>query len=128
MSKKTILVVEDDVDLLQQLKLYLEKKDYEVIDFETEKEATEVIAKGGFDLAILDIILENKDSGIVLTHKIKKQNPELPVIIVTGVTRETGICVGCCSVDEKKWIKADALLTKDFRFEQLDFEMEKLLK
>ena len=80
------------------------------------------------DLAILDLMMESDDSGFILSYKLKKMNPELPIIISTGVSAETGMNFGLSSREDKNWIKADLYLEKGTRPEQLKLEIEKLLK
>jgi len=126
---KTILIVEDDVDLQDQMKIYLEADGYTVITASQQKEAEQILnEKKKFDLAILDLMLENMDSGFVLSHKIKKIDESIPVIMVTGVTRETGLQFDSKTKDDKSWIKADVVLQKNVRYEQLKAEIERLLQ
>ena len=127
MSNKTILIVEDDLDLLEQMKLYLESNNYNVIIATSEEKGTELINNEKFDLAILDLMITNQDSGFILSHKVKKKDEKIPVIIVTAVTKETGLYFDAGSKGNKSWIKADMILNKDIRFEQLKSEVEKLL-
>jgi CheY-like chemotaxis protein len=80
------------------------------------------------DLAVVDLMMEDMDGGFVLCHRIKKLDPKIPVIMVTAVSSETGIEFDLASEKGKSWFKADALLTKPARFEQLKREIERLLK
>lgn len=121
-----ILVVEDDPDMMEQMKIYLESEKYEVISASTQKEAEPLIKPGAFQAAVLDLMMENPDSGFVLSHKIKKMDPKLPVIIVTSVTKETGFNFDKAH-DPKSWIKADAIIHKELRFEQLKAELKRLM-
>lgn len=124
-KRKKILVVEDDGDMMEQMKMYLESNKYDVIQAYTQEEAEKIINEGIFDGAVLDLMLENPDSGFVLSHKIKRNFPEKPVIIVTSVTKETGVYFDK-NMDTNNWIKADAIIQKELRFEQLKKELEKL--
>jgi DNA-binding response OmpR family regulator len=125
-AKIKILVVEDDPDMMEQMKIYLESEKYEVISASTQKEAEPLIKPGAFSAAVLDLMMENPDSGFVLSHKIKKMDPKLPVIIVTSVTKETGFNFDKAH-DPKSWIKADAIIHKELRFEQLKAELKRLM-
>ena len=80
------------------------------------------------DLAILDLMMENEDSGFILSYKIKRKYPEIPIIIATAVAAETGMSFGISSEQERKWIKADLYLEKGIRPDQLHREIIKLLK
>lgn len=125
-AKIKILVVEDDPDMMEQMKIYLESEKYEVISASTQKEAEPLIKPGAFQAAVLDLMMENPDSGFVLSHKIKKMDPKLPVIIVTSVTKETGFNFDKAH-DPKAWIKADVIIHKELRFEQLRSELKRLM-
>ena len=125
-AKIKILVVEDDPDMMEQMKIYLESEKYEVISASTQKEAEPLIKPGAFQAAVLDLMMENPDSGFVLSHKIKQMDPKLPVIIVTSVTKETGFNFDKAH-DPKSWIKADAIIHKELRFEQLKAELKRLM-
>ncbi|MCK5071931.1 MAG: response regulator [Bacteriovoracaceae bacterium] len=127
MKKKTILMVDDDMDLRGQMKFFLESSGYEVLEAGGESEAIEYINKNNYDLAVIDLMMENQDSGFVLSHKIKKLDNSKPVIIVTGVTKETGIHFGIKTLEERSWIKADEFIQKDLRFEQLKGAIDKLI-
>jgi hypothetical protein len=50
------------------------------------------------------------------------------VLLVTGVTSETGFEFDAQTSEERSWIKADGLLPKPIRYEQLIGEVKKLLK
>ncbi len=127
-NKKIVLIVDDDIDSLTQLSLHLKNMGFEVISGETQKEGEELINKIKPDLAIFDLMMDNKDSGFILSYKMKKKYPDVPVIIATAVTAETGMMFGLNSEEEKRWIKADLYLEKGLRFDQLQVQINKLLK
>ena len=127
-KKATILIADDDQDYLFQMRLKLEKAGFEVISVETQKEAETVLEKTRPDLAILDLMMENDDSGFILSYKLKKKYPDLPVIISTNVATETEFSFSMSSEEEKNWIKADLYLEKGIVSEQLILEIKKLLR
>lgn len=127
-NKKTVLIVDDDIDSLTQLSMQMRNMGFDVISGENQKEGEEFINKIKPDLAIFDLMMDNKDSGFILSYKIKKKYPDVPVIIATAVTAETGMMFGLNTEEEKKWIKADLYLEKGLRFDQLKVEINKLLK
>jgi hypothetical protein len=73
-------------------------------------------------------MMESEDSGFVLSYRFKKIYPEVPVILVTSVKSETGRGFSVNNSGEKQWIKADVLLDKGIRADQLKMEIQKLLK
>jgi two-component system alkaline phosphatase synthesis response regulator PhoP len=127
-SDFTILVADDDPDYLLQTVFNLERAGYKTIAVESQAEAESVISKYKPNLAIFDLMMENDDSGFILCYKIKKKYPEVPVILATAVSRETGMSFSLDSEKEKSWIRADRYLEKGIRPEQLDQEVMKLLK
>ena len=127
-SAKTILFVDDDIDLVAANKLQLERAGFNVITAPSQQAAQEILATLRPDLAIVDLMLEYRDSGFSLCHYIKKKDATIPVILVTGVTSETGLEFDAATQEERSWVKADAMLAKPVRFEQLLLEIEQLLK
>jgi DNA-binding response OmpR family regulator len=125
---KTILVVDDDFDFANQQKIHLEKAGFNVITADSQRGAEEILAKMRPDLAIVDLMMEYKDSGFALCYHIKKKDPSIPVILVTAVTNETGLEFDAATEEERSWVKADAMLAKPLRFEQLLWEIGQLLK
>lgn len=126
-QKKRILVADDDVDYLFQLKLHLEGWGYDVISAESQQEAEQILESLKPDLAIFDLMMENEDSGFILAHRLKTRYPDIPLVISTAVTAETGLNFGVNSEEDRSWIKADLYLEKGVRPEQLKLEIEKLI-
>ena len=123
----TILLVDDDQDYLFQLQTKIQNFGFKTITAEGQKEAEKLLEKTRPDLAILDLMMENEDSGFILCYKMKKKYPDVPIIIATGVTAETGISFDINDENNRKWIKADRFLDKGIRTERLREEIEKLL-
>ena len=126
-SNYTILLVDDDQDYLFLLKNKLERYGFQTVCAEGQHEAEELLEKLKPDLAILDLMMENEDSGFILCYKMKKRYPDVPIIIATGVIAETGISFDINDENNRKWIKADRFLDKGIRPELLKEEIEKLL-
>lgn len=123
-----ILLVDDDVDYLLSMRVQLQNAGYEVETAESAAEARQMLDGPPPLAAIVDLMMEEQDGGFVLCYAIKKRHPSTPVIMVSAVTSETGIGFDLCSPDERAWIKADAFLAKPVRFEQLQNELDRLLK
>ncbi len=127
-TDKLIFIADDDEDYLIQLKMMVEGFGFRVVVAESQREAEEMLQQVKPDLAIFDLMMESEDSGFILSYKLKKRYPEVPVIIATAVASETGISFGVGSEEERKWIKADLYLEKGIRADQLHKELVKLLK
>lgn len=83
MSSGKILVVDDNSNLLELIKMRLESANYEVTASLCEKDAVEAVSKEAFDLSIIDLKLVHKD-GISLMEELHSVNPDMPVIILTA--------------------------------------------
>ncbi len=127
-DKKLVLIVDDDVDYLEQTKALVNSFGYETITAIGSKEGEATLQKVKPDLAIFDLMMENQDSGFVLAYKSKSIYPEVPVIIATAVTTETGMTFNVETEEDKSWIKADLYIEKGIRDDQLHREINKLLK
>ena len=125
--RHSILVVDDDLDILDQTQVFLEAAGYTVTTADGEKKAEALLKTFKPDLAVLDLMMENQDSGFILAYKIKKLDPSIPVIIVTAVTGQTGIAFDADS-GGGSWIRANAIIEKPIRYEQLLAEIKRLLK
>ncbi len=87
-----ILIVDDDVDFSAAVSLSLEAAGYEVVSAHSAAEAKELLPGRRFDVAILDMMMEEPDAGAIVANSLRKQ-PELrdtPVILITSVTEKTG--------------------------------------
>ncbi len=125
-DERTVLLVDDDVDFLTQMELQLQAAGYRVLTADSVGAAQEVLDEHRPDVAVLDLMMENLDDGFVLAHRIKSGEQPIPVILVTAVTSETGFQFSTDSDEARSWIKADAMLNKPVRLEQLRREIKRL--
>ncbi len=124
-EKPLVLLVDDDEDFLFQQRLQLEDAGFEVVTAQGQGQAERVLADRRPDVAVVDVMMENPDAGFVLCHHIRKNDPSIPVILVTSVNSETGLDFDMATEEDRAWIKADALLPKPIRFEQLRGEIDR---
>lgn len=119
-SKKSILLVEDEENLHEALKLNLELENYEVTSAYDGSAALKAIQQEYFDLIILDVMLPGID-GIHVTETIRIQNNQTPILILsarnTSADRVLGLKKG-----------ADDYLTKPFNLEELLLRVKKLIE
>ena len=123
----TILLVDDDKDFLIRQQTELTGAGYRVLTAGGRNEAEKIAATEKFDCAVINLVMEEADGGFVLAHHLKETRQTLPIIMVTYVTSETGLRFGTVNETERKWIKADVILAKPIRFEQLHREITRLL-
>lgn len=77
-----VLVVDDDINIVKLIKLYLEKEDFTVCTANNGKEALDVFKAEKPDIAVLDIMMPEMD-GNQLCREIRKTS-ELPIIMLTA--------------------------------------------
>ena len=126
MEKKKILLVDDDIDLLEQSKLSFESKGYEVFTAENVDEGWQTFQKERPEAVVIDLIMEEHDSGFILSYKIKKDEygKNIPVFILTSATYLTGYKFGVSTDEEKEWIYCDEIINKPAVTENLIEKIE----
>lgn len=85
----SILIIEDDRDLVSSMRVIFESVDYTVRTAYNGKEGYEQIQKKKPDLIILDVMMATDTEGFDLAFKLRNQ-PEyrnIPIIMVTGFTQ-----------------------------------------
>jgi two-component system, OmpR family, alkaline phosphatase synthesis response regulator PhoP len=117
--KTTILLVEDEENLHEALKLNLELEDYEITSAYDGAAALKAVQNEYFDLIILDVMLPEMD-GIAVTETIRLNNTEVPILILSAKNSSADRVLGL-----KKG--ADDYLTKPFNLEELLLRVQKLI-
>lgn len=119
-ERKSILLVEDEENLQEALKLNLELESYEVVAASDGVQALELLEREHFDLMILDVMLPELD-GISVCERVRLENNDIPILILsaknTSADRVNGLKKG-----------ADDYLTKPFNLEELLLRVHKLLE
>ncbi len=127
-ANRKVLVVDDDPDIVALLTAVLNTEGYEIVTAYSQEEAEEVLLTVRPDLVILDLMMEQVDSGFVLAHYLKKLYPDTPVILLSSVTAVTRMSFDAQSPEARSWLKMDRVLDKPVRPEQLKAEVRRLLK
>jgi len=111
-NQPKVLLADDDPDYLFQIRFALEKNGFEVHSFDNQEGAELFLDSAKPDVAIFDLMMERDDSGFILAYHAKRRYPQLPVIILTAVTAETGRKFNHGEYNPDPWIKADLYLEK----------------
>lgn len=119
-NKASILLVEDEENLHDALKLNLELEGYQVTSSYNGTNALQTIQNEYFNLVILDIMLPEMD-GISVLETLRVQNNEVPVLILSARNNSADRVLGL-----KKG--ADDYLTKPFNLEELLLRVQKLIE
>ena len=87
MARKKILVVDDELDFLEVIKLRLEANDYEVVTAFNGEEALKRIKEEEITAVLLDILMPGID-GLEVLKRIRKVDENLPVYMITAFSTE----------------------------------------
>ena len=119
-SKKRILVVDDDMDILESIRIILEASGYSVDTAKNGSEAIEKAKSNFYNLALLDIKLPDIE-GIDLLALMPKTTPKMMKIMITGYSSEENAI-------KSLNLGADAYLKKPIQPEKLLEVVEDKLK
>jgi two-component system alkaline phosphatase synthesis response regulator PhoP len=119
-SKSSILLVEDEENLHETLKLNLEMEGYEVTSAFDGAEALQKVSNEYFDLIIMDIMLPELD-GISVTESIRVNHNEVPILMLSARNSSADKVLGLRK-------GADDYLTKPFNLEELLLRVGKLIE
>jgi len=88
MTSKNVLVVDDDKELTQSVKAYLEARGYAVRTAHSGAEGQREIESARPDLVVLDIMMDSDADGFNLAYKLKgdEATRDIPIIILSGFT------------------------------------------
>lgn len=119
-AKYSVLLVEDEENLHEALKLNLELEGYDITSAFDGTQALNKVGQEYFDLIIMDVMLPEVD-GISVIESIRLHNNDVPILILsaknTSADRVNGLKKG-----------ADDYLTKPFNLEELLLRVHKLIE
>jgi two-component system response regulator VicR len=118
-APKKVLVVDDEPDTLELVKLVLESAGFEAILVNNGLEALAKIDAGKLDLVLLDIMMPDMDGWDVF-RKIKEKNTTIPIAILTAKAQNIDKLLGL------HVLKADDYITKPFGKNELIGKVRKL--
>ena len=116
-----LLLIDDNEEILISLKSFLSKRNFDVISASNGLDALKLleVTTHDFDLVITDLVMPNI-SGVAVTTIIKKQNPNMPVIAITGYGEEPEALA--------REANADIVMEKPFKLDVLESNILNLLK
>ena len=122
MDKMKILVVDDETQLVDMIKMRLEANNYEVITANDGQEALQKARSQSPDLIILDLMLPKLDGYKVCRMlKFDEKYKSIPIIMLTARVQETDKKMG-------EEVGAEAYIIKPFESQALLSKIEELLE
>ena len=92
MAEKTILVIDDDIDLVEIIRVTLENQGFRVIDAQTGERGLALAKEQDPDLILLDVMMGKVDEGFQVAYQLRSDEvtAETPILMLTAVTEQTG--------------------------------------
>jgi DNA-binding response OmpR family regulator len=118
--KAKVLIVEDDIDLGNVLKQYLELNDIAVHRVFNGLEAREELRQNSYDILVIDVMMPVED-GFTLAEKIGLSNPGLPFLFLTARKLKADVLHGLK-------LGADDYILKPFDADELILRIQNILK
>lgn len=88
-EKKTILVIDDDPDIVETVQTILSAKGYAVISASSGRQGMELLQKEKPDMVLCDMMMESIDSGMQTAQQIMGYNSEIPVFLLSSIAEMT---------------------------------------
>ena len=126
-KKKTVIVIDDDIDILDATRITLEHAGFRVETAASGSEGLQKIRRGGIDLIILDVMMARETEGFQIAQDLKA-DPKLkkiPILMMTSVGAKSGF-----KFDPKKdgdYLPVEDYVDKPVDPEQLLLRVKKLL-
>lgn len=115
-----ICLVEDEINLNNLIKNYLEHENYNVISVYNGKEALNMVDNERIDLWILDIMLGDEFTGYDVIKKIKEKDQDVPVIFTSARDQDLDKIIGL-------ELGSDDYVTKPYSPKELVLRVNKLI-
>ena len=123
-----ILIIDDDADMVEAIKIVLESKGHKVVSANEGDAGYKKAETERPDLIILDVMMRTKDQGFQVSYKLKN-NPELskiPILMLTSIGRETGFIFN--KETDEDYLPVEELVEKPIKPKDLLLKVEKFLK
>ena len=133
MNKYTVLLVDDDVDFVASNKMALENEGFAVLTAHNRADAMEIANSNHIDTAVLDVIMDSPDEGLVLARELRRnrRTEGIPLILLTSlndVNKEAGYKIRFSDLDrDEVWLPIDRYIDKPVKSRDLTAEIRKLL-
>jgi CheY-like chemotaxis protein len=124
---KKVLIIDDDPDIREVIKMILEDK-YEVYEAGSREEGASAFQESAPDLVVLDVMMERHDSGFELAREMK-DDPQLKdakILMLTNVDNEMSMDFKSTAGDPD-WLPVDDYIVKPITPSDFLPKVEKLI-
>ena len=89
MNRRKILIADDDYDITAAMLSMLQSRGHDVVTAETGEEAVVKFSEFRPDIILLDMMMENFNSGITACKKIRETDKDVKIYLISAVGNET---------------------------------------
>jgi CheY-like chemotaxis protein len=134
MANPKILIIDDDPDIVEAMRMPLEANAYEVISAKSGKEGLQKVKDEVPDLIILDVMMETETEGFHVTYKLRSEESEseykeyknIPILMLTAISSKTGMKFSL--EKDEEFLQVDDFVEKPIQPKELLEKVSKLLK
>lgn len=125
MEKKTVLLVDDEVDLLDTYRMILEREGFAVLTATGSADAMKIATSNPVDVAVLDVMMESPTEGFELARSMRKdeKTKRIALLMLTSVNthnEEIGSFVRFSDSDrDHDWLPIDRFMDKPIKPQDL---------
>lgn len=124
-----ILIIDDDADITEAMRVILESKNHWVINAASGEEGLAKCRAERPDLIILDVMMETTDKGFEVARELKKDDifKSVPILILTALKDKMGLDFKK-EAGDSAWLPVEAYLEKPLKPEELISKVEHFLR
>ncbi len=133
MEKQRVLVIDDDPDLVESIRITLEANNYEVFSAENGTEGIRMVKEAHPDLIILDVMMDTITEGFHVSYQLHSRDPNseyreyssIPILMLTGISQKTHMKFSY--KEDEDYLPVDDFMEKPVRLEALLERVKKLI-
>jgi len=134
MDKPKILIIDDDLDAVELIRITLEANNYNVFSAGNGTEGLKLVKEIHPDLIILDVMMDTATEGFQVSYQLRSKDPkseyrdfsQTPIIMMTGVSQKMHMKFS--PQQDGDYLPVDEYLEKPVRVDPLLEKIKKLLK
>jgi DNA-binding response OmpR family regulator len=120
-----ILLVDDDQDIIEMNRTVFAQRGHTVMVAYSAEEAKKTAQSNPPELAVLDVMMEDKTAGFELARQLHEMYPTMPMIMLTGISKEMRL--GYTFQPDETWLPVSKFMEKPVNPRILADEADKLL-
>jgi CheY-like chemotaxis protein len=134
MDKPKILIIDDDLDAVELIRITLEANNYNVFSAGNGTEGLKLVKEIHPDLIILDVMMDTATEGFQVSYQLRSKDPkseyrefsQTPIIMTTGISQKMHMKFS--PQQDGDYLPVDEYLEKPVRVDPLLEKIKKLLK